>query len=103
MSRGTSANVDLEEAEAWGFLLSSVPVSVPHNDSSREIRGANLDAEPIVRTGAGIVVHEGCVEGDPAGGSGAGGGGLRASQDLCPSWRITRILSLSGRTNTPLA
>ena len=79
MSRGTSAIVDLEESVAWGFLLSSVPVSVPHDDSSREVRGANLDAEPIVRTGAGIVVREGCVKGDPAGGSGAGRGGLRAS------------------------
>ena len=103
MSRATSTYIDLEEAETCSHLSSSTPISVLHCSSSREIRRASLDAEPTVRTGAEIVVREGCANGDLMGVSEGGGGGLSASQDLCPSWRIIRVLSLLGRTNTPLA
>lgn len=62
----------------------------------------SLLSEQELKSWCARVVWELCGR-RPSRGSGAGREESRASQDLSPSWHITRILSLSGRTITLLA
>lgn len=104
VSRSSSAYINLKYAETVIRLLSSTSASFIHSASSKERSGTNLDAEPTISTTIGNRVPGDC--GDvcfPSVTYVRVGRGLIEIQDLWLSWRMSCILSLSGRTKTPFA